>query len=206
MINRAALKTWAKDSLKGNWGIAIGAYVLYAVIVGVLSGTGVGGFFAGLVALGYVAITLTLIRTKTAKLDTMISAITDNFGTKFVGTLLVSLFTALWTLLFIIPGIVKGYSYAMTNYILLDRPELSATEAITESRKMMDGHKMELFVLDLSFIGWVLLSIVTFGIAFLYVEPYMLATRAAFYETLKSANAEVKVEAEAATAATEENA
>ena len=73
----------------------------------------------------------------------------------------------------------------MTPYLLLDRPELSATEAITESRKMMNGHKMDLFLLDLSFIGWVLLSILTCGILFFYVAPYMQAARAEFYRTLK---------------------
>ena len=120
----------------------------------------------------------------------MLSGITENFGTKFVSTLLVTLFTALWSMLFVIPGLVKSYSYAMTNYILLDRPELSATDAITESRKMMNGHKMELFILDLSFIGWYILVGLTFGIASLYVTPYHMGARAAFYETLKSANAE----------------
>ena len=99
--------------------------------------------------------------------------------------LLVQIYIMLWTLLFYIPGIVKSYSYAMTPYILLDKPELSATDAITESRKMMNGHKMELFILDLSFIGWILLSLLTCGILFLYVAPYMQAARAEFYRTLK---------------------
>ena len=76
----------------------------------------------------------------------------------------------------------------MTPYILLDKPELSATDAITESRNMMNGHKMELFLLDLSFIGWILLSILTCGILFIYVVPYMQAARAEFYRTLKGEN------------------
>lgn len=193
MINRSALKSWSLDSLKGNWGTAIGAYLIYFVIVSVLSAvtSGIGSIFSGLVMLGYVAITLSLIRTKSAKINLMLSAATENFGTKFVSTLLVSLFTYLWSLLFVIPGIVKGYSYAMTNYILLDRPELGAADAITESRKMMDGHKMELFLLDLSFFGWYCLVVLTFGIASLYVTPYHMGARAAFYETLKSASTEV---------------
>ena len=193
MINRSALKSWSLDSLKGNWGTAIGAYLIYFVIVSLLSTvtSGIGSIFSGLVMLGYVAITLSLIRTKSAKINLMLSAATENFGTKFVSTLLVSLFTYLWSLLFVIPGIVKGYSYAMTNYILLDRPELGATDAITESRKMMDGHKMELFLLDLSFFGWYCLVALTFGIASLYVTPYHMGARAAFYETLKSASTEV---------------
>ena len=189
MIDRAALKSWAKDSLKDNWGIAIGSFLIYVLIAGVISATGVGGLFTGLIALGFTAVCLDFIRTKTAKIETMLPAITDNFGTKFVSTLLVSIFTILWTLLFIVPGIVKALSYSMTRYILLDRPELSATEAINESRKMMDGHKMELFVLELSFIGWILLGIITAGIAMIYVTPYMETTTAAFYETIKGAEA-----------------
>ena len=74
----------------------------------------------------------------------------------------------------------------MTCYILNDHPEMSATEAITESRKMMNGHKMEYFILQLSFIGWILLSVLTFGLLLFYVLPYMQATNAAFYEKLKT--------------------
>ena len=107
---------------------------------------------------------------------------------KLVSMLLVGIYTFFWTILFYIPGIVKTYSYAMTPYILLDKPELSANEAITDSRMMMRGHKMELFLLDLSFIGWILLSILTCGILFIYVVPYMQAARAEFYRTLKGEN------------------
>jgi uncharacterized membrane protein len=205
MINRAVLKSWAKDSLKNNWGIAIGSLLLYSLIAGVLSSIGVGSIFTGLIALGYIAVILSLVRTKTAKIETMFSAITENFGTRFVSTLLVFVYTFLWSLLFIIPGIVKSLSYSMTNFILLDRPELSATEAINESRRMMNGHKMELFVLELSFIGWILFAVVTFGIGSLYVTPYMNATIAAFYETLKSENSE-NASAAAASAEETENA
>jgi uncharacterized membrane protein len=73
----------------------------------------------------------------------------------------------------------------MTPYILNDHPEMSASEAITESRKMMNGHKMEYFLLQLSFLGWIILSSLTWGILLLYVMPYMQATSAAFYEKLK---------------------
>jgi uncharacterized membrane protein len=109
---------------------------------------------------------------------------TKNFGTVFVASILQGIYLFLWTLLFWIPGIVKSYSYAMTNYILIDNPNMTANEAITESRKMMDGHKMDLFLLDLSFIGWYILSIFTFGILLLYVAPYHEAARAQFYADL----------------------
>ena len=73
----------------------------------------------------------------------------------------------------------------MTPYILLDKPELSANEAITESRRMMTGNKMKLFLLDLSFFGWFILSVFTFGILLIYVIPYMQAAHAEFYRNLK---------------------
>mgnify|MGYP001127432324 CR=1 FL=1 len=86
----------------------------------------------------------------------------SNFSNNMVAGILVPIFTFLWSLLFFIPGIVKSFSYAMTFYILNDHPEYSATQAITESRKMMHGHKGELFVLYLSFLGWDLLSLKSF--------------------------------------------
>ena len=184
-MNRRELKTLAKESLKGNWGIAIGTMLLYMVITYALGATGIGSFFLGFIVAGYLAVNLSLIRNKTAKIEDLFSGC-KNFVTNFVAYLLMQIFTFLWSLLFIIPGIVKSFSYAMTMYILNDHPEMSASEAITESRKMMNGHKMELFVLCLSFLGWIILSSFTFGILLLYVIPYMQATMAAFYEKLKT--------------------
>lgn len=195
-MNRIELKNRAKQSLTGNWGAAILGLVIYGAIVSLLSTTGVGSFVTGLVSLGYISLYISLLRGKTPTFEGSISAITENIGTKFVSTLLVMLYTFLWSLLFIIPGIVKSYSYAMTPYILLDRPELSATDAIKESEKMMNGHKMDLFILDLSFIGWILLSMLTCGILVLYVEPYMMATKSAFYLELKGPDPEPAVEEE----------
>ena len=195
-MNRIELKNRAKQSLTGNWGAAILGLVIYGAIVSLLSTTGVGSFVTGLVSLGYISLYISLLRGKTPTFEGSISAVTENIGTKFVSTLLVMLYTFLWSLLFIIPGIVKSYSYAMTPYILLDRPELSATDAIKESEKMMNGHKMELFILDLSFIGWILLSMLTCGILVLYVEPYMMATKSAFYLELKGPDPEPAVEEE----------
>ena len=99
--------------------------------------------------------------------------------------LLQSLFVFLWSLLFVIPGVIKSYAYAMTFFIINDNPDISPMDALHESERLMDGHKMELFMLDLSFIFWHLLVIVTFGIASLWVAPYVHASHAAFYEELK---------------------
>ena len=188
-MNRTELKNRAKQALTGNWGAAIIAFLIYSVIISLLSTTGVGSFVIGLVTLGYVYFFTTLLRGNKPTIEGSLAAITENVGTKFVATLLVMLYTFLWSLLFVIPGIIKSYSYAMTSYILLDRPELSATDALKESEKMMNGHKMELFLLDLSFIGWILLAMLTCGILVFYVEPYMSATRTAFYLELKGPDA-----------------
>lgn len=96
-------------------------------------------------------------------------------------SLLVSLFTFLWTLLLIIPGIVKAYSYSMVPYILADDDDISITEAIEKSVWMTNGYKMDLFILDLSFILWEIFSSFTFGLAAFYYVPYKKATWTHFY-------------------------
>ena len=96
------------------------------------------------------------------------------------------LFTVLWTLLFIIPGIVKSYEYQMIPYLLADNPQMTKEQAFEESKRMMQGQKWKAFVLDLSFIGWNILSALTLGIlGIFYVQPYMDATHVAVYEALR---------------------
>ena len=104
----------------------------------------------------------------------------------FCALFLVNLFTFLWALLLIIPGIMKAFSYALTPYILLDEPELTARQAITRSCEIMQGRRWKLFCLSLSFIGWGILSILTFGIGILWLVPYMNASVAAFYEDARA--------------------
>ena len=110
----------------------------------------------------------------------------ERFGTGFAQRFLRTLYTALWTLLFVVPGIIKSLSYAMTPFILEDHPELTASEAINRSKKLMDGHKMDLFILNLTFIGWGILSVLTFGIGFLFLNPYRNAAYAAFYRNISA--------------------
>lgn len=113
----------------------------------------------------------------------------SEYGHTFVTLLVRDIFLVLWTCLLIIPGIVKSYSYKMVPYILKDNPELSATEVITKSREMMNGNKWRAFLLDLSFIGWILLGIITLGIVFLlWTAPYMASTDAALYLELSGQN------------------
>lgn len=104
----------------------------------------------------------------------------------FCALFLVNLFTFLWALLLIIPGIMKAFSYALTPYIIMDEPELTARQAITRSCEIMQGRRWKLFCLYLSFIGWGILSLLTFGIGFLWLVPYMNASIAAFYEDARA--------------------
>ena len=104
----------------------------------------------------------------------------------FCALFLVNLFTFLWTLLLIIPGIMKAFSYALTPYILLDEPELTAKQAISRSCEIMQGRRWKLFCLYFSFIGWGILCLLTFGIGFLWLVPYMNASVAAFYEDARA--------------------
>ena len=103
-----------------------------------------------------------------------------------VSILLVYLYTILWTLLFIVPGIIKGLAYSLTPFIVKDNPQLLPNEAINLSMKMMKGHKFDLFYLYLSFIGWILLAMLTLGIGLLWVIPYMQTSMAAFYLDVKN--------------------
>ena len=110
----------------------------------------------------------------------------DYFGTGFAQQFLRGLYIALWSLLFIIPGIMKGYSYAMTPFILAEHPNLTASQAIDLSKDLMDGHKGELFVLDLSFIGWIILAVLTLNLGHIALNPYRNAAYAAFYRQLQA--------------------
>jgi uncharacterized membrane protein len=108
-----------------------------------------------------------------------------NYGSVVKTMFFRDLFTFLWTLLFIIPGIIKAYAYRMVPYILADNPKMDAMEAIALSRKMMDGNKWNTFVLDLSFLGWYLLGTLALGIGTLFVHPYKFSTDAQLYLALR---------------------
>lgn len=111
------------------------------------------------------------------------------FGLKIVVlSFVINLFVSLWSLLLFVPGVIKAISYSQAIMIMLENPDMDIMTAIRESQKMMDGHKMEYFVLDLSFIPWLLLVAVTFGIASLWVSPYMQITMVNYYNVLKNPN------------------
>ncbi len=189
-MERAELKRLAKEQIKGNIGILF-VILLIVGLVSVVAGwiPVVGQIAAVLItpalSVGLCKIYLDLTGGKKPAVGDLFSQI-SNFWCAFKVTFLIGLFTALWSLLFVIPGIIKSYSYSMAMYILAENPEIGAREAINRSKAMMEGHKMELFVLHLSFIGWNLLGIITFGIAYIWVTPYMCATVANFYNSIKT--------------------
>ena len=119
------------------------------------------------------------------QLGDMFRGFQDDFGGTFLIGLMTSLFTFLWSLLFVIPGIVKMYAYSMAYYIKLDHPDYGWKACIDESRQLMDGHKWEKFVLDLSFLGWIIVGSLCLGVGTLWVTPYMEATNAQFYEYVR---------------------
>ena len=145
----------------------------------------------GTVELGYAKFLLKQHDRKELQFSNLFSQF-DRFGTGFAQKFLRTLFIVLWSLLFIIPGIVKGLSYAMTPFILEDHPEMTASEAIKASMRLMDGHKMDLFILGLTFIGWSLLACLTMGIGFLFLNPYMNAAYAAFYRSISTGRQEAR--------------
>ena len=189
-MNRAEIKSLAKQQIKGNIGTLFLVSLVVALVSYALNLIPVAGSLASLLlapalSLAVVAIYLGLAEGKKPAVGDVFSKF-DQFWPAFKVNFLLALFTALWTLLFYIPGIVKAYSYSQAYYILAENPGIGAREAITRSRAMMDGHKMELFVLDLSFIGWYLLCVITFGIAFIWVAPYIQATKTNFYNKIKN--------------------
>jgi uncharacterized membrane protein len=138
----------------------------------------------GVVQLGYCTYLLKQYDNSEPKFSDLFSHFSTNFGGGFCLKLLTSIYIALWSLLLSIPGIVKTYAYSMAPYIMAENPHLTAGQCLAESQALMKGHKFELFLLDLSFIGWILLSALTLGIGSILLTPYTFAARTAFYRDI----------------------
>lgn len=143
-------------------------------------------FVGAPLAIGLYNTFLWLLRGDRNIVDNMFKLGFKPFWRSALGYFLMAVKIFLWMLLFIIPGIIKAFAYVLTPYILKDNSELSCLEAIERSRLMMKGNKWRYFVLCLSFIGWILLGILTLGIGLLWIAPYIYTTSAAFYEDVKS--------------------
>jgi uncharacterized membrane protein len=183
------LMKMARESLSGKWGIAIGTFVVYMLIICAPQIIPILGPIATLIIggpmlLGITIFSLALSRNQEVKLD-MIFLGFNNFGTALGAYLLMALFTLLWMLLLIVPGIIAALSYSMTFYIIAEGDPIDAMDAIDKSKKMMYGYKWKLFCMGLRFLGWFLLCLLTLGIGLLWLFPYMQISFAKFYDDIK---------------------
>ncbi|HPJ44525.1 MAG TPA: DUF975 family protein [Tenuifilaceae bacterium] len=186
------LMRMAKASLKGKWGIAVGTFLLYFLITGAIAGSAEVAPFFGLLnlivggpfALGITIFSLAISRESEPRLEQIFQGF-NNFTTALVAYLLMVLFIILWTLLLIIPGIIAALSYSMTFYIIADDSSIKPMDALNKSKTMMYGYKWKFFCLGLRFIGWALLCILTLGIGFLWLIPYVQVSYAKFYDDIK---------------------
>ncbi|MDD6308854.1 MAG: DUF975 family protein [Clostridia bacterium] len=193
-MNRTELKSMAKAAIKGKIGILFIISLIISVVSGlaalVLGFIPVVGPIASVVivspafALSMVRVYLNVANGNKPEAKDAFCGF-DDFWSAFKVCFLVGLFTFLWSLLFIIPGIIKSYSYRMAMYVLAENKGKSALACINESKEITKGYKADLFVLDLSFIGWSLLCCVTFGIALIWVMPYIQTTYVNAYNSLK---------------------
>lgn len=165
--------------------------VRYLMIVGSISGfLGLVRFIVGgTVQLGYTQYLLKQHNHAHFDIHDLFSQF-DRFKDGFLQSFLRGLYITLWSLLFIIPGIIKSFSYAMTPFIMAENPDMTAKEAIEASKQIMDGHKGELFMLDLTFIGWELLAALTLNIGYIFLNPYKNAAYTAFYKNLTAPKAQ----------------
>lgn len=189
MKTNSELRATARYQLRGQWGIAVLISAVFMIISGLPNaiphaGSVISIILTGPLTLGIISCFMKLVRKQSFKFENLFDGF-KNFASSFILQILITLFVLLWTLLLIIPGIIAAYRYSMSFYILYDNPNIGAMEALELSKKIMMGNKWRLFCLHLSFIGWALLSVLTLGIGFLWLVPYMNTAVANFYEDLK---------------------
>jgi uncharacterized membrane protein len=193
MPTSSEIRARARASLKGIWGRSAGYLLLYYVVIGVplsllnlipIVGYIVSFLTTGALTYGLYNYYLDISRGEHPSFSSFFSGF-NHFGRTFLLYLLSTIFFLLWYLLFIVPGIIALLRYSQAYYILRDNSEISALEAIRRSKAMMIGHKGRLFVLGLTFIGWILLACLTVGIGFLWLYPYMRTAFSHFHQDLK---------------------
>ncbi len=180
----------AWEHLRGNWGTMALCTLILSLIMGAcgamtifIVGGLAGILLGGAMLLGFATLTLTTVRGVAPRIEQLFDGF-RNFTSALVLNILIWIFVLLWSLLLIIPGIVMSYAYSMSWFILADNPDMPATEARKRSIAMMRGNKWRLFCLDFSFIGWMLLCVLTLGILTFWIMPYVQTARAEFYQDL----------------------
>ncbi len=193
MVNNEVLRERARFQL-GNqifanpWLYMVLAYMIYSAIMSAAASASIGilaFIVGGPLTYGFQSVSLACARGEKWKIEHLFRGFTNRFSETLVLYLLHTVLIFLWTLLFVIPGLVKTYAYSMAYYIANDNSSLEARECLKASEKMMEGHKWQLFCLDLSFIGWYFIGALCFGIGTLFVAPYHEVARANFYAELK---------------------
>jgi uncharacterized membrane protein len=189
----------ARESLKGKWGLAVGTFLVYMIIGGLISSIPKAGgllsiIISGPMALGVSIFSLAVSRDRNPRFEQIFHGF-KKFGVSLGTYLLFAIFVLLWAILLIVPGIIAALSYSMSFFILAEDDSIGALEAIRKSKKMMYGYKWKLFCLYLRFIGWALLCILTIGIGFLWFVPYVSISFAKFYDDIQTpAEAQAKAE------------
>lgn len=205
------IKKEAKTTLKGRWGFSIllsvitfGVCSLIPWLVEILFSGGFAAWSsqqnppirAQLVSLiftialypilfGYYSTFLDMKRGSMVEVKNLFAAFDASLYFKIIGVyLLTAIYTMLWSLLFLIPGIIKSMAYSQVYFVLKDNPELSPKQAVKQSRQIMHGNKGKYFLLLLSFIGWGFLGVISLFIGFLWIVPYYTVTLASFYDSL----------------------
>jgi uncharacterized membrane protein len=178
----------ARASLKGLWGLAAGAFLVFLVIIlGVQMIPRIGWLISllitGPMSVGICIFSLAISRKQNPQFSQIFDGF-QKFGVALGAYLLQLVFILLWMLLLIIPGIIAALAYSMTFFIIAENDAIKPLDAIKKSKEIMNGNKWKLFCLFLRFLGWVLLGIITLGIGFLWLSPYINVSMAKFYDDL----------------------
>ncbi|MGD9199939.1 MAG: DUF975 family protein [Chitinispirillia bacterium] len=183
------IMAFSRSKLKENWSRAVIVCFLYMVItVGFNALQQIGSLInliiSGPLLVGLSIFFLHFIRDENTEVEQLFKGF-SLFLNSFKAYIIALIFIILWTLLLIVPGIIAALSYSMCYFIIADNPKIDGFEAIKRSKTMMEGHKLRLFYLGCRFIGWIILGILTLGIGFLWILPYMITSFAKFYENIK---------------------
>lgn len=201
MKTNTEIRALSASQMQGNWKAAVIITLIYVVIEAVAMAFGQMGNFAAYVsyvlmylfvlfplAFGFYLTFLALARDG-KPLD--IKDFFEGFNTKFytkaiVVQLLVAIFVFLWSLLLIVPGVIKACSYILAPFIVAENPDISAMDAIKRSEQMMEGHKMSIFLISLGLLGCIILSLLLLGIPMLWIVPYYMSVYSNFYLEVKN--------------------
>lgn len=201
-MNWSEIKEKAKDISHDNmWNIwkpslfvALITFIIELFITLIFKESSIGNIFSSILTIallpmqiGIIRYVLEIVRGKEANMD-YLKEYYDKILVIIVISLLVGIFTSLGLILFIVPGIVIALGYSMVNYIFAENKEITAMGVLRRSKELMNGYKMDYFLFCLSFLGWILLGALTFGILYIWLFPYITVAQAVYYDELLKLN------------------